>query len=288
MFSRKTIIIAVAVVAVALVVGIAGYRTSLFGLAGQKPTVASTSTDQFMSIVENRQAWFDHRTIASWVASCLSVHSPENLPETYRWTLEPPGRYFNVWKEEQPNGDITLQHRAVIGLSNALFVERTDSREQLAQAFTSLQKFQVTIIVIGLLTTVFISLSSTELISESTRFWQTTKMTVKVFAIVLPAIGTAIAALNTFYDPKSDLIRYGRTLDSAGLLHRQVALGITGLSCTAQKDSDDWKKNTAQIDTWINAHKTLMSPPSQKPDATSGGDGGGVQDRAAGTKADKG
>jgi hypothetical protein len=251
-----------------------------------QPEAATSSTDVFMSQVENREAWHDHRAVANWVAFCLNVHSPENLPEAIRWSLEPPGRVFANWTEEKPEGEITTQHRTVIGLSNALFMERIDSVERLGGVSQSLEKFQVSAIIIGLLTTVFISLSSTDIIKDTNATLKTIKISVKIFAIVLPAIGTAVAALNTFYDPKSEQIRYGRISESAGLLHRAVALGVANLACvptSAAKDNPDWARNAVQIEAWVNAHKTLISGTTQKAETATSGDNPSVQGTAGGS-----
>ncbi len=175
----------------------------------------------------------------------------------------------------------------MIALSNALFLERTDSLEKLSSVSRSLEKFQVSAIIIGLLTTVLISLSSTDIIKDSTPALNFTKVTVKIFAIILPAVGTAVAALNTFYDPKSDQIRYSRISEAASLLHRQIALGVGDLACAAPTDKDNWTKNAAQIDAWINAHKSLISPSTQKTDTTATTDGARVQGASAGSSQPK-
>jgi hypothetical protein len=279
-------IAALAVFAAIVFFGInSGYFPSFSGHPATSQTGATVPTDVFMAQVENREAWYDHRAIATWVAFCLGVHSPENLPESLRWSLEPPGRVFSRWTEEQPTAELTSQHRAVMNLSNALYMERIDSVERLGSVSQSLEKFQVSAIIIGLLTTVFISLSSTDIIKDTNTTLSTIKMTVKIFAIVLPAIGTAVAALNTFYDPKSDQIRYSRMSDSAGLLHRQIALGVANLFCVKAdgNQSAEWGKNASQIDAWINAHKTLTAPSTQKAETATSSDNSTAPGGSAGS-----
>jgi hypothetical protein len=248
----------------------------LFSPSKPAADAATVSPDVFMAQPENREAWHDHRAIVTWVASCLGVHSPENLPESLRWSLEPPLRIFSVWKEEQPTGDLTSQHRAVIGLSNGLFLQRVDAVERGRDAFTLNQKFQMSAIIIGLLTTVFISLSSTDIIKDSNRFLSVIKISVKIFAIVLPAVGTAVAASSAFYDPGSDRIKYNGIAESASNLHRQIASGVGGLSCVPaaaknDKNNADWANNDAQIAEWIKAYKTL-TPSAKKAENTATGD----------------
>ena len=286
----RNIAIGVAAISVVAVLAVLGINSNFFSFLSNRAAApaadsASANPDPFMAQVENREAWHDHRAVASWVASCLGVHSPENLPATFRWSLEPPGRIFGNWPEEKPTGDFTSQHRAVIGLSNALFMERVDSVERLGTVSQSLEKFQVSAIVIGLLTTVFISLSSTDIIKDTNAALTTIKISVKVLAIVLPMVGTAVAALNTFYDPKSDQIRYGRMSEAAGQLHRQIALGIANLTCVpaSTKNNPAWDKNATQIDAWINAHKSLISPATQKAEAATSSDSATNQGRAGGS-----
>jgi hypothetical protein len=236
---------------------------------------APASPDVFMAQPENREAWHDHRTIATWIASCLGVHSPENLPESLRWSLEPPLRIFYLWKEEKPTSDLTSQHRAVIGISNGLFLQRVDAVERAGDAFKSSQTFVVSAIIIGLLTTVFISLSSTDIIKDTNPALRTIKISVKVLAIVLPAVGTAVAALSAFYDPGSDRVRYSSIVEAASNLHRQIAAGVGSLACVPasarnDKNNADWAKNEAQITEWIKAYKTL-TPSAKKADNTASG-----------------
>jgi hypothetical protein len=245
--------------------------------ADAAPPAPPTSPDVFMTQIENREAWYDHRAIATWVTSCLGAHSPENLPEAVRWALEPPGRFFTIWTEEKPIGELTSQHRAVIGLSNALFMERIDSSEKLGTISPSLEKSQVLAIIIGLLTTVFISLSSTDIIKDTNVTLRTIKISVKIFAIVLPAVGTAVTALNAVNDSRAEQAKYSRIFDSAVLLHRQIALGIASLSCAPAsaknaKNSPEWDKNDIQIRDWINAHKALIASSTQKTETATSGD----------------
>jgi hypothetical protein len=136
---------------------------------------------------------------------------------------------------------------------------------------------------IGLLTTALVTLSTTNLISESTPAWINFKTVIKLLAIVFPAIATAVAALNAFYDPKSEFVRQARNADSAGQLHRQLAVGVWVLSCTNDVASPDWKNNASQIDQWVNTHKTITAPPSAKPD-TSGSSDNTTGDKTSSTK----
>lgn len=228
-------------------------------------TASQPLADEFSSVVENREAWTDHRTVVNWIAQCVGVHAPENLPEAKRIAMETPYRTFFVGPEETPTGNFTTQHYAVHGLSSALFLERTNGAERANQAFKSLERIQVATILIGLITTVLISLSSTDLL------WESLKSAVKILAIVFPAVGTALAALNAFYDPKNDLIRYGRNADAARQIHRQLALGVWELSCTSDPKSAEWQANKLQIDQWITTHKSLLTP--SKSDTSGGQDG---------------
>jgi hypothetical protein len=123
-------------------------------------------------------------------------------------------------------------------LSNGLTAQRRDLAGTVDASYSSLQVIQLTIILIGLVTTILVSISSTEFGKGDTP----TARTIRILAIVFPALGTAAAALNSFYSPRDEMTRASHTLASLSQLHGQIAVGIWSIPCaTSMADSTEFK-----------------------------------------------
>ena len=85
-------------------------------------------------------------------------------------------------------------------LSESIGRARIENAKNAADAYILLQISTWSAILLGLATTVLVSLSSTEF----GRGDSTPSRVIRVLAIVLPALGTAAAAITAFYAPRED------------------------------------------------------------------------------------
>lgn len=107
------------------------------------------------------------------------------------------------------------------------------SERDAAEAYEILQITTLSSILLGLATTVLVSLSSTEFGQGKS----SPARVVRAFAIALPAVGTAAAAITAFYSPQEDLVRSSQTLVSVRQVYDQVASEIAGVPCPTTEEN---------------------------------------------------
>ncbi|MGZ5900974.1 MAG: hypothetical protein ACXWK3_14645 [Reyranella sp.] len=149
------------------------------------------------------------------------------------------------------------QELALAQLSYAIAKQRVEARTKAQAAYALWQFSTLTTIIIGLVTTIVVSLSATEFVKNGR-----IALTVKVLAIVFPVIGTAFAAIIAFYGPQAEWSQSSRTFAALSQLHGQIALDIFKIEdCppSPTKDSElakqleTWGKNYKDIETLANA-----------------------------------
>jgi hypothetical protein len=265
--------------------------------AGAAGDVLKVGTEDY---VENQQMQADHMRILSWVFRCTSTERPDSLPDYIKDMY--PGYYF------RPDSQIRVREgeirkafrtphnfeRGIIELSFAIWWERYSLRLKARDAYSFWQLTALTTIALGMLTTIFITLSSTDLLQANTNL----KSIVRMLAIVLPALGTAAAAVTAFYGPQADWGQASRTLGSITNLHDQMALGVWNLDCLGSDDPKKAETNEALIktalDKWTSRYNeslTVPTSPNQPPTGSntspdsgaSGKQGGGVAGPPAST-----
>src|SRR5262249_10572995 len=115
----------------------------------------------------------------------------------------------------------------IVELSKLLGTQRIDLTTTAKSAYSFLQFTTIFTILVGLITTILVSLSSTDFGKGDSR----AAKTLRVLAIVFPAIGTASAAVIAFYGPQAEVSRATHVLASVRQLHDQMALGVWNLKC---------------------------------------------------------
>jgi hypothetical protein len=241
-------------VAILVVIGIAYFGSSKL----HRITLAAITSDNEIYIGNRAQsewsnAWEDHYSAALWFAHCVDRQTVTALPKEFAAQLTPFAD--KDWSgsgdklEKQPQD----AHWQVVQLSKSLFRQRVGGASRMRDAFISAQVMQWTIITLGLLTTIVVALSSTEYGKGE----GSGARTLRLFAIMLPAFGTAIAAFNAFYAPGQEQARATRTLASFGQLHNQVALEVWTAGCdTASKDPNGLPSKIAQ---WVKRYQDVQS-----------------------------
>jgi hypothetical protein len=177
------------------------------------------------------------------------------------------------------------QELALAQLSYAIAKHRVEARTKTQAAYALWQFSTLTTIVIGLVTTIVVSLSATEFVKNGR-----IALTVKVLAIVFPVIGTAFAAIIAFYGPQAEWSQSSRTFAALSQLHGQIALDIFKIEdCppVPTKESELAK----QLETWGKNYKDIQTLANAAATGSAGGQAGpsgGNQDGGQGNKGQAG
>jgi len=178
------------------------------------------------------------------------------------------------------------QELALAQLSYAIAKHRVEARTKTQAAYALWQFSTLTTIVIGLVTTIVVSLSATEFVKNGR-----IALTVKVLAIVFPVIGTAFAAIIAFYGPQAEWSQSSRTFAGLSQLHGQIALDIFKIEdcpplptkeSELAKQLETWGKNYKDIETLANAAATGSAGGQAGPSGGNQDAGRGVADAAGG------
>jgi hypothetical protein len=235
----------------------------------------------------------DHAAISEWVEYCIGVRPGDSaFPAIQAIFLTPSQKLLThpftveaIWPDEIHR--LNRSEHTLIQLSKELSEQRVGLIPKARSAHLFWELATVISIAIGMITTILVSVSSTEFGRGDGR----SQRLIRVFAIIFPALGTATAALISFYSPQAEWGQASRTLASETQLHDQMALTIWRLPCPAT-DTDDsakpltdnlenWSKRFIEIQTIPNA--SAAPPGSQGVGSQGGGnEGGGAQYRAAG------
>lgn len=117
-------------------------------------------------------------------------------------------------------------------LSTSVTRGRAENAVSAADAYVALQTATLLAIALGLATTVLVSLSSTEFGKGDGR----KARTIRILAIVFPALGTATAAVAAFYAPSQTYARASQALAGFRQVHDQIASDLGALACPASPD----------------------------------------------------
>jgi hypothetical protein len=185
--------------------------------------------------VEMAAAETDSEAIRKWLDRCTSV------------ALSNPRAFERVKAAFGPDGDtyasspsnLLTQESALPAAGELSFLSdniartRVDSAQNAANAYRVLEVSTWSAVLLGLATTVLVSLSSTEFGKGDSRLSRSTR----VLAIVFPALATAVAAITAFYAPREDLARSSQALVSARQIHDQIAADIGQVPCPSEEDA---------------------------------------------------
>jgi hypothetical protein len=122
-----------------------------------------------------------------------------------------------------------------------LFYDRSNRASAIWRDYSVLVTLTMAGIVIGFATTVCAGLRSDD---QSLGSWA---RTVRILAVVFPALGTAIATVLSFYTPRQELLRISQSLVSLQQLHNEVA-ALSTEACP--KNQEDRNKINEKLARW--------------------------------------
>ncbi len=193
---------------------------------------ASTEPKPLHLEESGRPEWTDHYSIVRRILECTGTESitkvkllPYHIGEMYTEN----GRLLNDKIETVPNGQRppTSYERGYMELSRILANQRTLLSDRTKSAYNVWQVAALVTIGLGLITTVLVSLSTNELGQGQ----GVTQRTIRILAVIFPALGTAAAAVVAFYGPQAEWTQSSRTLVSLSQLHGQLALDLWKMKC---------------------------------------------------------
>ena len=273
------------------------YRVStlrLFGFDNAADALRGPKRDNLS--IEERDLYSvlpDHASISDWVEYCIGVRPGDSaFQATQQAFLTPSQKLLThpfAAEPKWPDGihRINRSEHNLVQLSTQLSEQRLRLIPKVRSAYFFWQMATLIAIAIGMVTTILVSVSSTEF----GRGDGPPQRLIRVLAIIFPALGTATAAVISFYSPQLEWGQASRTLASETQLHDEIALTVWKLTCptTDTHDSsakpltdnlENWSKRYIEIQTIPNAS---TAPGGNQGGGTSGGgnEGGGIPYRAA-------
>jgi hypothetical protein len=213
--------------------------------------------------VQFRAVEIAHNSIKTWVLQCVGANSIRDLPENLRSYFRDRSTYAVYYGDTSRTTVAktpTVQEMSIVQLSNAMLNQRVELVQKANDSYSWLQWLTI---LIGLVTTVVVSISTTELFGKSdTRLGKG----LRLLAILLPALGTAVAALNAFYNPRDDWNKASNTLANLTQLHGQMSVGIWALDCPI----DDTKRKgvLAKLEEWTKRYNDVITIAESTPGAS--------------------
>jgi hypothetical protein len=228
-----------------------------------------------------------HRSVGEWVLKCTGASTISNVPErdrnvfytsSDRWFA--PFSGFSVSAIRVGTGSearagairtvsLSNSELAVLRLSRDIAGERLSLRKKIASSYMFFQIATLATIAIGLITTILVSLSSTE-------FGKDSKL-IRILAIVFPALGTAAAAVIAFYSPQTQLSAASHALASLSQLQNQIISGLWEVDCDRAISASAFKQLKEQLQKWDQRYQDIetMADAGAAPQNGNGGSGNG-------------
>ena len=228
--------------------------------------VRQTTRDSAASPTEVRKIEADRVLVERWVARCLALSETRGAPAGLKLTADRSSAPASA-----PPLDPAQVHPAyyrVIAINNALAERRVALDTHWSDAFVRAEIATWASVLIGLLTTAMVALSATSLVAPAQDSMPEKGAWIKYSALILPAVGTALAAAIAFYEPGALLASRKWQATSAEQLHIQIGQGVWKLPCFKTADALLTDPQAALFDGWSQRFLELAS----RSDAKSGGD----------------
>jgi hypothetical protein len=224
--------------------------TRVNGVALGKPTTSVFLPEQ----LESSQ---DMSAVKDWVMECSNVVTLDVLPAGIQKVLSTDPRTVN-WTDGPTvkiiNRSATRLARLADKINRSRYAEAEWSRiyfigESLATVLT---------IGLGLITTIFVALSTSDLVGRQSRLG----VSIRIGALLFPAFGTAAAAVISFYNPFANFSRSSQSLLALRQLQNQVATtlwSMPSLDCTAPDNTEQWGSLIKSIAAWEQRYNEIAA-----------------------------
>jgi len=205
----------------------------------------------------------DHATISEWVQYCIGVKPGDGAFQEIQYAFLTPTQKLQTHvlaEPKWPNGihDLNRSESTLIDLSKALSEQRIALMPKVRSTYFYWQLATIISIGIGMITTILVSVSSTEF----GRGDGPHQRLIRVLAIIFPALGTATAAVVSFYSPQVEWGQASRTLASETQLHDQIALTVWKLTCPTSDADDSAKPLKDNLDNWSKRYIEIQTVPN--------------------------
>ena len=258
------------------------YRVStlrLFGFDNTADALRGPKRDNLS--IEERDLYSvlpDHAAISDWIEYCIGLRPGDSASQATQHAFLTPSQKLLTHplsaEPKWPDGvhQINRSEHTLVQLSTKLSEQRLGLIPKARSAYFFWQLATLISIVIGMVTTILVSVSATEF----GRGDGPPQRLIRVFAIIFPALGTATAAVIGFYSPQAEWGQASRTLASETQLHDEMALTVWKLTCPAT-DADDStaKPLTDNLENWSKRYIEIQTIPNASGNQGGGSQGGG-------------
>lgn len=176
----------------------------------------------------------DDEAIARRVAQCVGTDDLQSLPPS-DWQAFFPGLHDSIGWALHPDGSSKPPKRQpdeverhLLRLNGDMLDQRMVLYERMETNYSRLQVAKWAAVIVGLITTVLISLSATELGKGDALG----PRMLRTFAIIFSALATAVAAISAFYNPDVELGNARRAFAAVKLLQGQIARDLMEIPCS--------------------------------------------------------
>jgi hypothetical protein len=197
----------------------------------------------------------DFASVVNWVKYCLHIAPEQPLRDEI-------GVYFRSYtlgagydkNENATHVDLPNNRQiALLQLNSWLVDQRAPLLAKVRTTRSYAEFASWTTVILGLITTILVGLSSSDLIKgqqpssqPSSQIHQITR----ILALIFPAITTAAAAIVSYYSPQTEWSQANRTLASLTQLHDDIALNVWNLTCPTS-----WDRASDALSAFSNAMK---------------------------------
>ena len=183
----------------------------------------------------------DHEAVVSRILNCMKVKDRRTLPDDVGNLLYPEGYSFTGDRALEAGTRLpTREEHSILQLSNTIMTYRIQLMGRVARSFRFWQITSLASILLGMLTTIIVSTSTTDFGKDV--------IAIRILSIVFPALSTAAAAAFAFYGPQATWSQATRTLTSLSQLHGQMGLEVWDIECV--DDGAPNPKLTAALSGW--------------------------------------
>lgn len=227
---------------------------------------------------ESEEAIGHHYAVVRWIAECHKYTGLSQYPTALRDHLVLyPGQDLSLLeKTREKEAAATTNTDSLFARENqlaALSASTTRQRRYLAirttEVYSTLENFAILTIIIGLLTTVVVSVSTANIFSNTS-----VSTTFRVLAIIFPALGTAFGAVQAFYNPATELGQLSASAQGLKQLQAEIASTIWAVDCSKGEKEDDLSK---KLEFWLDRVQKIQSgAPAATGGAASKGQEGGT------------